>query len=71
MVRMPQPLQKMQQAVAEFLAQHPKVETVHYCGLPTDPYYKTAQKYLPHGSCGVVCFELKGGVKLQALSCGN
>lgn len=39
----------------------PKVETVHYCGLPTDPYYKTAQKYLPNGSCGVVCFELKGG----------
>ena len=47
--------------VAEFLAGHPKVERVHYCGLPTDPYYKTAQKYLPNGSCGVVCFELKGG----------
>ena len=49
------------QAVAEFLASHPKVEIVHYCGLPGDPYHEVAQKYLPHGSCGVVSFELKGG----------
>ena len=49
------------QAVAEYLAKHPKVETVHYCGLPTDPFYAVAQKYLPNGSCGVVSFELKGG----------
>ena len=49
------------QAVAEFLAQHPKVEAVHYCGLPGDPYHALAQKYLPNGSCGVVSFELKGG----------
>ena len=32
-----------------------------YCGLPGDKYYAVAQKYLPHGSCGVVSFELKGG----------
>ena len=49
------------QAVAEFLAAHPKVETVHYCGLPGDPYHEVAKKYLPNGSCGVVSFELKGG----------
>ena len=49
------------QAVAEFLASHPKVETVHYCGLPGDPYHEVAKKYLPNGSCGVVSFELKGG----------
>ena len=49
------------QAVAEFLAAHPAVETVHYCGLPNDPYHELAKKYLPHGSCGVVSFELKGG----------
>ena len=47
--------------MAEFLAAHSKVETVHYCGLPGDPYHEVAQKYLPHGSCGVVSFELKGG----------
>ena len=49
------------QAVAEFLAAHPKVETVHYCGLPGDPYHEVAKKYLPNGSCGVVSFELKAG----------
>ncbi len=49
------------QAVAEFLAAHPKVSVVHYCGLPGDKYHALAQKYLPNGSCGVVSFELKGG----------
>ncbi|SFP32700.1 O-acetylhomoserine sulfhydrylase [Oscillibacter sp. PC13] len=49
------------QAVAEFLAGHPQVAHVSYCGLPGDKYYAVAQKYLPHGSCGVVSFELKGG----------
>ena len=49
------------QAVAEFLAKHPKVAKVSYCGLPGDKYYETAQKYLPKGSCGVVSFELAGG----------
>ncbi len=49
------------QAVAEFLAAHPKVSHVSYCGLPGDKYHVLAEKYLPHGSCGVVSFELKGG----------
>ncbi len=49
------------QAVAEFLAAHPKVTYVNYCGLPGDKYYDLAQKYLPNGSCGVVSFGLKGG----------
>lgn len=49
------------QAVAEFLAAHPKVAYVNYCGLPGDKYYELAQKYLPNGSCGVVSFGLKGG----------
>ena len=49
------------QAVAEFLAAHPKVASVIYCGLPGDKYHLLAEKYLPHGSCGVVSFELKGG----------
>ena len=48
------------QAVAEFLASSPKVKKVSYCGLPSDKYHKTAQKYLPKGSCGVVSFELEG-----------
>ncbi len=59
-VRMPKHVENGQ-AVAEFLEKHPKVCAVHYPGLPGDPYYKTAQKYLPHGGCGVVSFELEGG----------
>ena len=61
-VRMPRHCENGQ-AVAEFLAGHPKVAKVNYCGLPGDKYYERAQKYLPNGSCGVVSFELKGGRK--------
>ena len=49
------------QAVVEFLASHPKVKSVSYCGLPGDKYHERAKKYLPNGSCGVVSFEIKGG----------
>ncbi|MDO4392898.1 MAG: O-acetylhomoserine aminocarboxypropyltransferase/cysteine synthase [Bacillota bacterium] len=49
------------QAVAEFLESHPMVEKVNYSGLKSDPYYETAQKYLPKGGCGVVSFVVKGG----------
>lgn len=59
-VRMPRHCSNAQ-AIAEFLAKHPKIEKVNYCGLPSDPYYKLAQKYLPNGSCGVISFEVKGG----------
>ncbi len=59
-VRMPRHVENGQ-AVAEFLAQHPKVEKVNYSGLPSDPYYELAKKYLPNGGCGVVSFVIKGG----------
>ena len=49
------------QKVAEFLQQHEKVAWVQYCGLPGDKYYELGRKYLPHGSCGVVSFGVKGG----------
>ena len=49
------------QAVAEFLEKQPQVKQVNYSGLPSDKYYKVAQKYLPNGGCGVVSFELAGG----------
>ena len=57
-VRMPRHVENGQ-AVAEFLASHPKVKKVSYSGLPEDPYYEIAQKYLPDGGCGVVSFELE------------
>ena len=49
------------QTVAEYLARHPKVEWVNYCGLPDNKYHSLAQKYLPDGSCGMLTFGLKGG----------
>ena len=48
-------------AVAEFLQGRPEIEKVIYPSLPGDPFYETAKKYLPNGSCGVVSFVLKGG----------
>ena len=54
------------QAVAEFLAGHPKIAYVDYCGLPGDKYHERAKKYLPNGSCGVVSFGVKGGREAAA-----
>ena len=48
-------------AVAEFLANHDKVQSVNYPGLKTDKYHSLAEKYLPSGCSGVVSFEIKGG----------
>ena len=59
-VRMPRHVENGQ-AVAEFLESRPEVVSVSYPGLPSYAYYKTAQKYLGNGGCGVVSFELKGG----------
>ena len=50
-------------AVAQFLQSRGDVAWVKYPGLKGDPYYDLAQKYLPHGSCGVISFRLKGGRK--------
>ena len=48
-------------AVAKYLKNHEKIAWVKYCGLEGDDDYELAQKYLPHGSCGVVSFGVKGG----------
>ena len=61
-VRMPRHCENGQ-AMAEFLSWHPKVASVRYPGLITDPSFPLAAKYLPNGSCGVVSFVLKGGRK--------
>ena len=59
-VRMPRHVENGQ-AVAEFLQKQPQVKHVSYSGLPGDPYYDIAKKYMPDGGCGVVSFELEGG----------
>jgi len=47
------------QAIAEFLATHPRVERVHYAGLPTHPAHEVAKKQM-RGFGGVVSFEVRG-----------
>ena len=47
--------------IAEFLQNHPKISWVNYPDLPDNPYYELAKKYLPLGTCGVLCFGVKGG----------
>ena len=48
-------------AVAKFLQTCDKVAWVQYPGLEGDKYYEIAKKYMPHGTCGVVSFGVKGG----------
>lgn len=49
------------QALAEFLAGHPKVKKVYYPGLPGHPQYERA-KALFRGNSGILSFELVDGV---------
>jgi cystathionine gamma-synthase len=50
------------QALAEFLAAHPKVAAVHYAGLPSHPQYEIARRQM-RGFGGVVSFEIAGGLE--------
>ncbi len=47
--------------VATYLKDNEKVAWVHYPDLESDDYNALAKKYLPKGSCGVMCFGIKGG----------
>jgi len=46
--------------IANWLEQHPQVESVNYPGLASSPYHGLAQKYLKRGFGGVFTFRLKG-----------
>lgn len=59
-VRMPRACSNAQK-VAEYLASDDRIAWVKYPGLKTDSNYKLAQKYCPKGTCGVMCFGVKGG----------
>lgn len=48
--------------VARFLKEHPHVEWVRYPGLPDDPTYPVASRYLQNGFGGMVVFGIKGGL---------
>ena len=48
------------QKVAEYLKANDKIAWVKYPGLESDSEYEMAQKYMPKGTCGVLCFGVKG-----------
>src|SRR5215469_11768160 len=50
------------QAVAEFLAGHPRVAAVHYAGLSSHPEHYVAKKQM-RGFGGVVSFEVQGDLE--------
>lgn len=49
-------------AVAEFLAQHPRVSWVSHPSQPSHPDHARAKKYLPKGAGAILGFGIKGGV---------
>ncbi|WP_430591877.1 O-acetylhomoserine aminocarboxypropyltransferase/cysteine synthase family protein [Humidisolicoccus flavus] len=49
------------QTIAEWLDAHEAVGAVDYPGLPSNPSYERAQRYLPLGAGGVLAFEVRGG----------
>jgi O-acetylhomoserine (thiol)-lyase len=50
-------------AVARHLEDHSSVEWVRYPGLPDDPAYPVASRYLTEGSGGMVVFGIRGGLE--------
>lgn len=50
------------QALAEFLAAHPRVNVVHYAGLPCHPEHDVARRQM-RGFGGVVSFEIAGDLE--------
>ncbi|WP_333598959.1 cystathionine gamma-synthase [Flavobacterium sp.] len=53
--------------VAAFLANHPKIETVYYPGLPSHPFHDIAKKQM-NGFGGMVSFTFKSGRKEDAIA---
>ena len=48
-------------AVAEYLESNDKIQWVNFPSLPSSKFYPLAQKYMPHGTSGVISFGIKGG----------
>ncbi|RKS80680.1 O-acetylhomoserine (thiol)-lyase [Motilibacter peucedani] len=51
------------QRVAEWLEARDEVQTVHYAGLPSSPWYDRGRRYLPRGTGAVLAFEIEGGIE--------
>jgi O-acetylhomoserine/O-acetylserine sulfhydrylase len=53
-------------ALAQWLEQHPLVESVSYPGLESSTYHKLAKKYLRNGFGAVLSFTIKGSKQVTA-----
>lgn len=53
--------------VANFLSNHPKVKTVYYPGLESNPFYDIAKKQMQGGFGGMVSFTFESGKKEDAI----
>jgi methionine-gamma-lyase len=49
-------------AIAKFLSTHPKVEKVHYPGLPENPHHEVAKKQMDDFGA-MLSFDVKGGIE--------
>ncbi len=49
--------------VAQFLRDHPAVESVNYAGFPESPYFPLVEKYLGGRACSLMTFEIRGGLE--------
>ena len=61
------------QAIAEFLASHPKVQKVIYPGLPDHPQHDLARRQM-NGFGGMVSFDVglvRGGAPRAAIACSS
>ncbi len=57
-------------AVARFLSRHPKVERVHYPGLPSHPQHKLARQQMS-GFGSMLAFDVKGGLQAARHVCDH
>lgn len=58
-------------AVARFLASHPKVSWVNYPTLETHPSHTLAKKYYPNGCGAIMGFGIKGATATQQREAGR
>jgi cystathionine beta-lyase/cystathionine gamma-synthase len=56
-------------ALADHLEGHPKVERVHYPGLPSHPHHAVAERLLRGGCGGMMAFDVAGGVQAGMRFC--
>ncbi|MGY0219434.1 methionine gamma-lyase [Endozoicomonadaceae bacterium StTr2] len=50
------------EAIADYLEQHPQIETVYYPGRESHPQHELASRQMKRGG-GMICFELRGGLE--------